>query len=247
MKKILIYDLPIRLFHWSFAAFFLCAILISKLGDDDSPIYAYHMLAGIMLVFLVCLRFLWGLVGSKNARFTAFPLNPLSLFEYLKGVFQGGAKRWAAYQPASAWAALTMMFLALGLGVTGYFMTTGQGKSYKEIHELFANAFIVVVLFHLAGLVLHTLRHRDWIALSMLNGKKSEVSEESAIPSARPIVGIVSLVLLLSFGMNLYKNYDSNTRKLNFFGITLNLGENENEGAEGAEGKEGADGDEDDD
>jgi cytochrome b len=228
MRNKLVYDLPTRVFHWLFAALFLTAFFIAKTIDDDSPIYSLHSLAGLTMGFMVILRVVWGVVGTRHAKFSGFALNPVQLLEYFKGILTGSKRRWAGHNPASSWAALVMMALALGLGVTGYLMTSGPDKeTYEDVHELFANGFIVVVILHVAGIVLHTIRHKEIIALSMMDGKKKDVSAEDAIDSSRSAVGVMFLGLVVVFATYLYSNYDGQKRSLNVFGVSLQLGENE--------------------
>ncbi|MGZ3746668.1 MAG: cytochrome b/b6 domain-containing protein [Pseudobdellovibrionaceae bacterium] len=228
MKSQLIYDLPTRIFHWLFAGIFLTAFSIANTIDSDSPIFSYHMLAGLILSFLVLLRIFWGIVGTKHARFSGFALKPGDLISYFKGILSGDKKRWAGHNPASSWAALMMMGMALGLGGTGYLMASGPNKEiFEDIHELLANSFIVVVILHVAGIVLHTLRYREMIVLSMVSGKKSGVSSEEGIESSKSGVGTLFIGLLVVFSTYLFKNYDNQARTLQFFGTTLQLGENE--------------------
>ena len=68
MRKLLVYDFPTRVFHWLFAGFFLVAFAIANLVDDDSVRFALHMLAGLGMVFVVMLRLVWSLVGTRHAR-----------------------------------------------------------------------------------------------------------------------------------------------------------------------------------
>lgn len=49
MKRELVYDLPTRIFHWMFAVLFLTAFVITKTVDDESAVFSYHMLAGLVL------------------------------------------------------------------------------------------------------------------------------------------------------------------------------------------------------
>jgi len=228
MKRLSVYDLPTRVFHWLFAGLFLTAFVIAKTIDDDSGVFPFHMLAGMTLSFLVTLRVIWGLVGTKHARFSGFALNPKDLIAYLKGVVSGDKRRWAGHNPASSWAAITMMALAIGLGITGYLMTSGSDKdTFKEVHEILANGFIIVVIFHIAGIAVHTLRHKEMIGLSMVDGKKADVRVEDIIPSSKTAIGIFLLALVAGFAINLFNHYDSQTRTLKIFGSTLMLGENE--------------------
>jgi cytochrome b len=228
MRTTLIYDLPTRLFHWLFAGFFLLSFIIAKTVDDESLIFSFHMLSGLMLGGLVIWRMIWGFIGSKHAQFSGFPLRPTELKDYFLGMISGSKKRWSGHNPASSWAAIAMLFLALGLSITGYLMSTGQKETFEDIHELMANSFIIIVVLHVAGVILHTIRHQDAIALSMMDGKKEIPESASAIPSSRGLAAVFLLVLVVTSGFSLYKNFDSQNRTLNIFGQTLQLGENEN-------------------
>lgn len=233
MGRQLVYDLPTRLFHWLFAGLFLTAFIIAKTIDDDSIWFNYHSLAGFTLGFLVLLRIVWGVFGTQHARFSGFVLNPMDLINYFKGILTGKKKRWAGHNPASSWAAVIMMVLALGLAVTGYLMTSGPDKeTFEDLHELFANGFIIVVVLHVAGIILHSILHQEMIALSMVDGKKADVPMAQTITSSRSSFGILLIGLVVVFGLHLFKNYDSQNGSLQFFGTTLQLGESEGGGAQ---------------
>lgn len=229
MSKKLIYDLPTRVFHWSFAGLFILAFMIAKTVDDESPTFSYHMLAGFMLGGLVVLRIIWGVVGSHYAHFRSFALRPSDLIGYLKGILTGDKRRWTGHNPGSSWAALAMMGSAVMLAVTGYLMTSGLKEEFEDAHELFANAFLVTVLLHIAGVIIHGLRQQDGLALSMIHGKKADVDKQAEITGQRPVIALLFIILLSGFGSYLYKNYNSNNQELTLFGKTLQLGEEEND------------------
>lgn len=119
-----------------------------------------------------------------------------------------------------------MMALTFGLAGTGYMMTQDiNSHFFKEIHELCANAFIVVVIAHIAGILFHTLRHKENIGLSMIDGKKAVSAEEKGIPNTHLLSGIVFVCLVGVFALHLYKNYDNSTQTLTMFGRDLHLGD----------------------
>lgn len=235
MKNTRVYDLPTRLFHWIFAGGFLGAFFIAKTIDDDSPLYSYHMLLGLILALVVGLRIIWGLVGSRYARFTSFPLKPTELVHYFKQIVGSKTERALGHNPASSWAAIMMMGLSLGLALTGYLMTSGGNKEVlEEVHELLANTFILVVLAHVGGILLHTLKHRDGIALSMIHGKKALIEgeagkEESGIESSHRGIALLFLLIVGGFVFYLNQNYDPTSQKLTLLGSRLQLGEAEEE------------------
>ncbi len=228
MRNGLVYDLPTRLFHWLFSGLFLMGFVIAKTVDDDSSWFNYHSLAGLTLGFLVLLRIVWGFFGTQHARFSGFNLKSMDLVAYFKEILSGGKRRWAGHNPASSWASLIMMLLAFSLAITGHLMTSGPDKeSFEDVHELLANGFIVFVVLHIAGIVLHTIRHKDMIGLSMIDGKKANIAKDQTITSSRSAFGIVLIGLVVAFGLHLFKNYDSQACRLQLFGTTLQLGENE--------------------
>lgn len=248
MRKTLIYDLPTRLFHWLFATLFLITFAIGKASDDESLVFSYHMLLGLMLTGLVIWRILWGVIGSQHARFSGFNLNIIDLKNYFLGILTGSKKKWTGHNPASSWAAITMFALTLGLGITGYLMSTGSREAFEDIHELMANTFIIVTVLHIAGVILHSFRHQDAIALSMVDGRKELVENNEEIKSSRPFSAILLLAIVFSMGLSLWKNFDAQNRTLVIFGQTLQLSENENEndekGSEGGSNKESSENDE---
>jgi cytochrome b len=231
MRSHLVYDLPTRLFHWVFAGLFVTAYTIASTAEH-TPVFPWHMLAGMTMGLAVVLRVLWGFFGTRHARFASFSLRPAALAGYFKGLFSGTGRPVAGHNPASSWVAIVLMGLALGLGVTGYLMTSsGKAEALEEIHELLANTFLAVVLLHVGGVILHSLRHRDGFALSMVDGHKQQVEPAETISGARPVMGMVFIALLAAFAVNLVRHYDAGTQSLNLFGTTLQLGDNERPGS----------------
>ncbi|HRO67064.1 MAG TPA: cytochrome b/b6 domain-containing protein [Pseudobdellovibrionaceae bacterium] len=230
MNKAKAYDLPTRLFHWLFAGLFVAAFVMAKFTDDDSSWFTQHMLLGLILFVTTLLRVVWGFVGSRFARFSSFPLNPLRLVEYFREFMSTKGRTFFGHNPASAWAAVVMMGLALGLGLTGSLMATGQKETFEDLHELMANAFVFVAIAHVAGVVLHSLRHRDGIALSMIHGKKDNKEGAPAIASSHRWVAMGMAGIIGLFAFHLYKNYDPVQATTHVFGAKLQLGESESAG-----------------
>lgn len=224
-NRALVWDLPIRLFHWLFAAGFISAAFIALLLGDDSPLFPFHAIIGLVLVFLVALRVIWGFIGSRYARFSAIPYSPRSLATYVGSAVIGRAKRYVGANPGSAYAALAMMFLVIGLAITGIMLGKGN-ESVKDLHEILAYGMLAVVGAHLLGIVMHTLHHRENIAASMVHGfQRGDASV--GIGSPRRLAGAALIVLTIAWTGLLLAQYDSATQttQLPLIAGTLQLGE----------------------
>ena len=241
MNAIRVYDWPTRLFHWLFAGFFVTAFAIANLVDDDSARFSLHMLAGLGMVFVVVLRLAWSTIGTRHARLGDLTLAPRQLGAYLKSIVTGGGRQWAGHNPASSWAAVAMVGLAIGLGVTGWLMATGaESDALEEAHELMANGFLAIVLLHVGGVLVHMLRHRDRLAASMVTGTKQlqagQLQPGASEPvRSRPLAGLAFGVLLAVFAGHVTQNYDAQARTLQLFGTTMQLGEDGHDGGHGRE------------
>jgi len=229
MKKTLIYDLPTRLFHWSFAILFVGAFFITNVFEDESSVFPYHMMIGLLMAFIILLRIIWGIVGTKYARFSSYILSPTALIKYFKGMFTKNSKRELGRNPASSWAALFMIAISIGLAVTGYLITTpSKTELLEEIHELLADGFLIIVLLHIAGVILHTIRHKDPIAKSMVTGYKDPIDDSSTgIKNNSNIVAFAFVILVVIFVSLMAEGYDPKQRTLNFPGLQIKLEEME--------------------
>jgi len=245
MARVLIWDLPTRLFHALLALGFFGAFIIANVAEHG-PAFPYHMLLGLALAFMVLLRLVWGFVGTRHARFAAFPVAPRTVFGYLRDALRGSSARYAGHNPGAAAAALAILFLVLALAATGLLM--GQGvEAAEEIHGPLAWALLVVIVGHVAGILNHTRQHKEAIALSMVDGKK-EAGPAAAIPRARPLAALVFVVLVGLWSGGLFTGFDAATSRvtLPLVGATLLLGEGEHEhGEHGEHGRRHHDDDDD--
>ncbi len=238
MKRILVWDIPTRLFHWLLGGGFLAAFAIIQLASDDSPVFAYHALIGLSLAMMVVLRLIWGVVGTRYARFGSFAFGPVALYCYFKGILAGAEKRYTGHNPGSAYAIYAMLAILLGLAATGIMMSTGGSKAAKSVHEVLSYAMIAVVGIHVLGVFIHTLRLRENITLSMIDGKKTGDAPQGIL-ARRPIAAAIFVLAMGAWSVGLLRNYNAGTQSvtLPLFGTVLQLAEAENEaGGEAVKG-----------
>ena len=238
MTKILVWDIPARLLHWAFAASLGAALAISLLVDKERPLFQLHMLLGIVAVFLLVVRIVLGLIGSRYSRFVSWPVHPRELASYLTSAVVSKTKLYAGNNPGSAMAALLMFLLVPALFISGIGF---GGESMEELHEVLAWAMLAVIVMHLMGLAWHTLRHRENISLAMVTGKKTGLPE-NAIGSAHAIWGMIILIVSSLWIAALFAGHNepAGTVKLPGLGVSLSLGEKES-----GDGKQKHDRDED--
>lgn len=222
---VLVWDLPVRVFHWLFAGGFVAAAIIAVGLGDDSPLFPYHAIIGLALAFLVALRLVWGLVGTRYARFSAQAFSPRTLVAYLGSAIFGGAKRYVGANPGSAYAALAMVLIVIGLAVTGIML--GQGnESVKDVHEVLTYVMFAVIGAHLLGMVLHRVCHHENIAASMVHGRRY-ADEADGIRTARPIVALLFVVAVAAWSVALVRNFNpaTQTATVPLFGTALQVGD----------------------
>lgn len=226
MRRILVFDLPTRIFHWLFVTIFIGAFYIAKYMDSESPIFGYHMILGLTLSLTVLFRVYWGFFGSKFSKFSSFSLKLSDLVNYFKDVYQNKSKLYAGHNPASSWSTLGFLMLALLLFLTGTLMSQGYKEQLEDIHEILANCFLGLAILHILGVLVHSLQHRTWLPLTMINGKKwvtkSQFQESDSVKSGLMPALVFLFLVLLSFGL-LYSHFDPSSRVLNLFGFIIDL------------------------
>jgi cytochrome b len=184
-NSVRVWDPLVRLFHWGLAAAFLAAWLT---GDDWLDL---HVAAGYAVLGLVLFRLVWGLIGTRYARFTDFVRSPAAVLAYLKDALVLRARRYLGHNPAGGAMVIAMLVsLTLasvsGLALYGHAEFSGPlagllygtpgwlGDVLEEVHEFFADFTLLLVVVHLAGVALASLQHRENLVRSMFTGRKQQ-------------------------------------------------------------------------
>ena len=192
-QKILVWDAPTRVFHWLLAASFAGAFLTA----ESERLRSLHVGFGYTMLGLLAFRVIWGLAGTRYARFSAFAFGPRRVASYLKSLLRFSPQHYVGHNPAGSWAIFALMILGLVTGATGYANYEGIGGDWlEELHEAAANGFLGVVIVHVAGVVVSSLLHRENLARSMLTGYKLGRPEAGIRYRHR----IVAAALLLAVG-----------------------------------------------
>jgi len=195
MNRILVWDLPTRAFHWLLAVSFLGAFL----SAESERYRDIHVVLGYTALGLVVFRFFWGLIGTRYARFSSFPIAPRRVFEYLKSLLERTPQHHVGHNPAGSLAIYAILALALLAGISGYaaYNEIG-GESLAELHEGVANAMLGLVAIHIAAVIASSLLHRENLVAAMLNGYKKGGAGEG-IRRKHWLVAAVVVVVTVGF------------------------------------------------
>ncbi len=164
-----VWDPLVRLFHWSLVASFVFAWFTAN------RVEALHVWAGYAAAGLIFLRLVWGLIGTRYARFTSFVTGPFRVLAYLGAIVQGTEARHLGHNPAGGAMVLTLMAGVLGLGVTGWMMYTDTwyGEDWVvTLHSVIAHLLVVMIILHLAGVLVASFKHHENLVSAMVSGKK---------------------------------------------------------------------------
>ncbi len=192
--KVRVWDPLVRVFHWALVAAFVTVWLTA---DELWPV---HEIAGYTIAGFVAFRLIWGLVGSRYARFTQFLKGPSDTLAYLREMARGKERRYLGHNPAGAAMVVALLVTLTGTAFTGWLMAEparvamlpdlpqivspawadsdgdedgARGEeAVEELHEVLANLMPLLAVLHVGGVVLTSFRHGENLARAMVTGDK---------------------------------------------------------------------------
>lgn len=177
-EQVKVWDPLVRIFHWSLAAGFLVAFI------TEDELMWLHSNAGYLVLGLVLFRLVWGLVGTRHARFSDFMKSPGEAIAYLKQLSRLKAPHYLGHNPAGGWMIITLLALLLVTSGSGLLAWGAEGagplagmaiplpRLWEEAHEFFANLTLLAVLLHLVGIMAGHLLQGERLVQAMITGYK---------------------------------------------------------------------------
>jgi cytochrome b len=154
---------------------------------------------GYTLGGLLVFRLVWGVIGTRYARFSNFVRGPGAVLQYLQSIKAKQPEHHLGHNPAGAVAIVLLMLLGLGITATGYITYNDLGPGWVgELHDLLANAMVLVVIGHLLGVVTASLQHKENLVRSMVTGIKRGPAAQG-IARNWGVLAVVMLVVVLGF------------------------------------------------
>lgn len=169
-----VWDPLVRLFHWSLAACILGAFLVEE-GDTA------HQVLGYTALGLVAFRLLWGVVGSRHARFGDFVRGPRAIATYLRERRAGTSRRRLGHNPAAAVMILVLLAGVAAVGATGWMQTLDAfwgAEWLEELHEALAYGLLAFIGVHVLAALVESVHYRENLVAAMLHGRKRALEPE---------------------------------------------------------------------
>jgi cytochrome b len=194
-QRILVWDIPTRVFHWLLVLSFVGAYLTAE-SELDRDI---HVVLGYTLLGLIAFRLLWGFFGTRYAQFRSFLFKPGEIAAYSLSLLKGKPTHYVGHNPLGSVSVWLLLGLGILSGVSGVmsFQDIG-GDAMEELHEFTSNAMLAVVLIHIAGVVVSSVLHRENLVRSMVTGFKS-AEPDQGIRRSYLWLGIIMLVAVVAF------------------------------------------------
>lgn len=203
--RVRVWDLPIRIFHWSLAVLVVVALVTALVGGKAM---LWHGRAGIAIAGLLAFRLVWAIAGSTYARFSHFVRSPATIIDYMEGRWEG-----LGHNPLGALSVLAMLTLLTAQVATGLaanddiafngplypLVTKDLSNSLTGLHDL--NAWLVgaLVLLHLGAIGFYAWKKNENLVLPMIHGWKARKTASDESHSGGGLVAfIVALTLALA-------------------------------------------------
>ncbi|MBS1209765.1 MAG: hypothetical protein H6R19_2163 [Proteobacteria bacterium] len=193
-RRIRVWDLPLRLFHWTLLVLVAGAILSVELADVVSGAMDWHPRFGYAILALLIFRLIWGFVGSTHARFANFVRGPAVIIDYLKHLKDHKGPS-IGHNPLGALSVLALLATLLFQTVSGLFLSDEDffieaplfkyvsgtvSDLFRELHEANAGIIFTLIGLHVAAILFYRFIKRDNLITPMLTGSKEVAAEQPA-------------------------------------------------------------------
>lgn len=177
MQRTFVWDIFVRLFHWSLAGLFTANAFFTN------PEGSSHRYVGYAIAALLAARLIWGFIGSRHARFSNFLPSPKGSLQQVRDIFAGRRRAHAGHSPLGALMIYNLLITITAIAVTGYMQTTITFFGYEwveELHEALVTWTEISIVVHVIAVVAESRRLRVNLPKSMISGYKTLPERTSA-------------------------------------------------------------------
>ena len=178
-----VWDLPVRLFHWTLLALVVFSVATAYAGGSWMD---WHMRSGYTVLALLAFRIAWGFVGTRHARFANFVRGPAAIGAYLRSLGGGTHPVSVGHNPLGALSVLALLAVVLVQVGTGLFANddiltegplaklvskTGSDQA-TTVHYWNQWVLYALVAMHVLAVLVHRVRFGDDLLGPMVVGVK---------------------------------------------------------------------------
>ncbi len=191
MRTILVWRWPVRIMHWSMVIAFFIAMW-TRNSELERMI---HVDAGYVVAAIILIRVFYGFIVKDQAAFRRFPPSLIKGFKYLIDLVLGRSRNYLGHNPAGAIAIYGMLILGLAVFITGYSGFEYDNDLAKDWHNKLSYLWFYLICFHVFGVMMGSLAHREFLVISMITGYKTRrsINESFSLEAA----GMTLLIFLL--------------------------------------------------
>jgi cytochrome b len=183
--RILVWDAPVRLFHWTLVVLMIVSYFTGRAGGDWMK---FHFWSGYAILTLLLFRICWGVVGSTTARFSDFVKGPAAAFAHLGDLVGRDKPREAGHNPVGGAMVVILIFAVLLQVAAGLFAAdTDTGlvsgplagliaDAYVDrataFHHFWVNVLLILVGLHVLAAIVYLAWKRQNLIGAMFSGRK---------------------------------------------------------------------------
>ena len=205
-RRILIWDLPTRLFHWSLVVLFL---LSWWSGEQGGAAFKFHQWSGYTILALLLFRLTWGVVGGETSRFAHFVHGPRRVLRAVAELLAPTPLAQSGHNPLGGWMVVALLLGLLVQTVTGLFanddiMNEGPlmariskdlSDTLSGVHGFNFGVLLALVGVHVLAIVYHRLRKGERLTRAMITGYRTLPASATAPRTSSGWLAVVLLAL----------------------------------------------------
>ena len=204
--KAIIWDLPLRVFHWALVLCVVVSVVSAKLGAT-----AVHERSGLAVMGLILFRVIWGGIGSQTARFTTFVKSPAAVLASARHLVIGQTDNQSGHSALGGYATLLLLMVCLVMAVTGSFSTDDilydgpfahlapdYVNTASRIHHLTEKILFAVIAMHVLALFIYFWRLKKNLVPAMITGRRANaIGPSGRLSSSRTVLGLALMLCLI--------------------------------------------------
>jgi cytochrome b len=219
VEKRLVWDLPLRLFHWLLVLSIAASWYTAERSEDYLNIGSFsagyiqiHFWLGYWTLGMIIFRVIWGFVGPRHARFSNFMRGPSKTAAYIRSFGSRDYVPAPGHNPLGAWSVVLLLSMIAAQAITGLFLVDNTEIYLAPYHQTvdpstasrfatfhFTNFDVLLwaIGLHVLAVLFYVFAKRQNLIGAMLSGRKPGhlVSEQEAITGSQVLKALIVIAI----------------------------------------------------